>query len=49
LMRSAAMNIDFLPEFVKDKVEWIPQQELKELHSQDRVGTYGCVYVGIVK
>jgi len=49
LMRSAAMRIDFFPEFVKEKVEWIPQEELKALHNQDRVGTYGCVYVGIVK
>jgi S-adenosylmethionine-diacylglycerol 3-amino-3-carboxypropyl transferase len=49
LMRSAAMHIDFFPDFVKDSVEWIPQQDLEELHNQDRVGTYGCVYVGIVK
>lgn len=49
LMRSAAMRIDFFPEFVKEKVEWIPQEELEALHNQDRVGTYGCVYVGIVK
>jgi S-adenosylmethionine-diacylglycerol 3-amino-3-carboxypropyl transferase len=48
-MRSAAMRIDFFPEFVKEKVEWIPQEELEALHNQDRVGTYGCVYVGIVK
>lgn len=49
LMRSAANRIDFFPEFVKEKIEWIPQEELKDLHDQDRVGTYGCVYVGIVK
>jgi S-adenosylmethionine-diacylglycerol 3-amino-3-carboxypropyl transferase len=49
LMRSAAIRIDFFPEFVKEKIEWIPQEELKELHKIDRVGTYGSVYVGIVK
>ncbi len=49
LMRSAAMRIDFFPEFVADRVEWIPQEDLKEIHHQDRVGTYGSVYVGIVK
>jgi len=49
LMRSAAMRIDFFPDFVKEKIEWIPQEELKDLHKQDRVGTYGSVYVGIVK
>jgi S-adenosylmethionine-diacylglycerol 3-amino-3-carboxypropyl transferase len=49
LMRSAAIRIDFFPEFVKEKIEWIPQEELKELHKIDRVGTYGSVYVGFVK
>jgi S-adenosylmethionine-diacylglycerol 3-amino-3-carboxypropyl transferase len=49
LMRSAANRIDFFPDFVKEKIEWIPQEELKDLHKQDRVGTYGSVYVGIVK
>jgi S-adenosylmethionine-diacylglycerol 3-amino-3-carboxypropyl transferase len=48
-MRSAAIRIDFFPEFVKEKIEWIPQEELKDLHKIDRVGTYGSVYVGIVK
>jgi S-adenosylmethionine-diacylglycerol 3-amino-3-carboxypropyl transferase len=49
LMRSAALRIDFFPEFVKEKVEWIPQEELNTIHKEDRVGTYGSVYVGIVK
>lgn len=49
LMRSAAIRIDFFPAFVMEKVEWIPQEELKTIHKQDRVGTYGSVYVGIVK
>lgn len=49
LMRSAAMRIDFFPEFVKEKVEWIPQADLEQSHKEDRVGTYGSVYVGVVK
>jgi len=49
LMRSAAVRIDFFPPFVKDRIEWILQEELAEVHSKDRVGTYGSVYVGIVK
>lgn len=48
LIRSAALRIDFFPEFVLDRVEF--EQELtKKLHKQDRVGTYGSVYLGIVK
>lgn len=49
LMRSAATRIDFFPDFVKEKVDWIPQADLSELHKKDRVGTYGSVYVGTVK
>lgn len=49
LMRSAADQIDFFPEFVKERVAFIPQKDLKEIHNQDRVGTYGSVYVGVVK
>ena len=49
LMRSAALRIDFFPTFVKEQVEWIPQEELVEIHKKDRVGTYGSVYVGVVK
>ena len=49
LMRSAATRIDFFPKFVEEKVEWIPQSEMINMHNQDRVGTYGSVYLGIVK
>ncbi len=49
LMRSAALRIDFFPAFVQEQVDWIAQEELSEIHKQDRVGTYGCVYVGVVK
>jgi S-adenosylmethionine-diacylglycerol 3-amino-3-carboxypropyl transferase len=49
LMRSAATRIDFFPAFVNEKVDWIPQADLSDLHKRDRVGTYGSVYVGTVK
>lgn len=48
LMRSAAKEIDFFPDFVKDKVDF--DKELSDqLHKEDRVGTYASVYLGIVK
>ena len=48
LMRSAATYIDFFPDFVLDKVHF-DQNITKEMHQQDRVGTYASVYLGIVK
>ena len=48
LMRSAAYNIDFFPDFVLDKIEF-EKEKTALLHKQDRVGTYGSVYLGIVK
>ncbi len=48
LMRSAANEIDFFPEFVLDRVHF-ERDKTEELHAQDRVGTYGSVYLGIVK
>ncbi|SNR16842.1 DUF3419 family protein [Tenacibaculum jejuense] len=48
LMRSAAKEIDFFPDFVKDRVDF--DKELSDqLHKEDRVGTYASVYLGIVK
>lgn len=48
LLRSAANKIDFFPDFVMDAVEW--ETELtKTTHFYDRVGTYGSVYLGVVK
>ncbi|MDX2301606.1 MAG: BtaA family protein [Microscillaceae bacterium] len=45
LMRSAAMRIEFLPEFALNQIEF--EQELSTvLHQKDRVGTYGSVYHG---
>jgi S-adenosylmethionine-diacylglycerol 3-amino-3-carboxypropyl transferase len=49
LLRSAATRIDFFPKFVEEKIDWIPQNELTQMHNQDRVGTYGSVYLGVVK
>ena len=49
LMRSAADTINFFPDFVLEQVEFIPQNELETIHNEDRVGTYGSVYVGVVK
>jgi S-adenosylmethionine-diacylglycerol 3-amino-3-carboxypropyl transferase len=48
LMRSAAYTVDFFPEFVKQAVAF-ETEETTRLHQQDRVGTYGSVYLGIVK
>lgn len=48
LLRSAADEVNFLPDFVTEKV--IFNRELAtEYHSQDRVGTYGSVYIGTVR
>lgn len=48
LLRSAAYSIDFLPDFVHEKVVF-EKEKTAALHRQDRVGTYGSVYLGIVK
>lgn len=43
LMRSAATEINFLPEFVKKALRFFPEQT-DVLHTTDRVGTYGSLY-----
>lgn len=48
LLRSAAYEVNFFPNFVKEKVEF-EQQKTALTHQQDRVGTYGSVYLGTVK
>jgi S-adenosylmethionine-diacylglycerol 3-amino-3-carboxypropyl transferase len=48
LLRSAAYQVDFFPDFVLDKIEF-EKGKTAALHKQDRVGTYGSVYLGIVK
>jgi S-adenosylmethionine-diacylglycerol 3-amino-3-carboxypropyl transferase len=47
LMRSAALKVDFIPEFVFEKVHFNPAKTA-ETHLQDRVGTYASVLLGEV-
>ncbi len=48
LLRSAAQEVDFFPKFVQEGLEF--QTELTDIwHPQDRVGTYGSTYLGLVK
>ncbi|GAB4395924.1 MAG: BtaA family protein [Microscillaceae bacterium] len=48
LLRSAALRVDFFPDFVPEALEF--QTDITEqLHPLDRVGTYGSVYLGLVK
>lgn len=48
LLRSAAIHVDFFPDFVKEAVDF--DTELTgALHKKDRVGTYGSVYLMTVK
>jgi len=48
LLRSAAHEIDFFPDFVKDAVVF-EQEKTAEAHQRDRVGTYASVYMAIVQ
>jgi S-adenosylmethionine-diacylglycerol 3-amino-3-carboxypropyl transferase len=48
LMRSAAYDVSFFPHFVLDRVVF-EKEKTALVHKQDRVGTYGSVYLGIVK
>ncbi len=48
LMRSAAREIDFFPETVLQNISF-EQEKTVKTHLLDRVGTYGSVYLGIVK
>lgn len=43
LMRSAATEINFLPDFVQQALQFFPEQT-DALHVTDRVGTYGSLY-----
>lgn len=48
LLRSAASQVDFFPDFVHQRLEF--EQELTaKTHLEDRVGTYASVYLGIVR
>jgi S-adenosylmethionine-diacylglycerol 3-amino-3-carboxypropyl transferase len=48
LLRSAAYQVDFFPDFVKERVVF-EKEKTAEWHQKDRVGTYGSVYLGIVQ
>ncbi len=48
LLRSAAYQVDFFPDFVKDRIVF-EKEKTAEWHQKDRVGTYGSVYLGIVQ
>ncbi|MBR9920997.1 MAG: BtaA family protein [Bacteroidetes bacterium] len=48
LLRSAAPEVDFFPDFVLDRVEFEEEETLKQ-HALDRVGTYASVYLATVK
>ena len=48
LLRSAASEVDFFPDFVLNAVKF-EQEKTKSTHEQDRVGTYASVYMLIVK
>lgn len=48
LLRSAAQEIKFFPDFVRERLHF--EQELtRKTHGEDRVGTYASVYLGIVR
>jgi hypothetical protein len=53
ILEQALLQVQNLEEAVKQNAKGIlastMKEELKDLHKQDRVGTYGSVYVGIVK
>ncbi len=48
LLRSAAAEIDFFPDFVQRSVRFQPEKTAPT-HRKDRVGTYASVYLGIVR
>jgi S-adenosylmethionine-diacylglycerol 3-amino-3-carboxypropyl transferase len=43
LMRSAGINLDFLPDMVKSRLQFFPDLTTS-LHHRDRVGTYGSLH-----
>jgi S-adenosylmethionine-diacylglycerol 3-amino-3-carboxypropyl transferase len=48
LLRSAAHEVDFFPDFVKEAVVF-EQEKTAKTHQLDRVGTYASVYLAIVQ
>lgn len=50
LLRSAAAEIDFLPSYVTETVDFNKHAaEVNKQHKFDRVGTYGCTLLGELK
>ena len=49
LMRSAGPVVDFLPEFVREAVDFSADHRTDELHNTCRVGTYGSLLLGTVR
>jgi S-adenosylmethionine-diacylglycerol 3-amino-3-carboxypropyl transferase len=47
LMRSAGMDAGFLPKLAKQALRFFPQIT-RELHLNDRVGTYGSTHLAVV-
>lgn len=43
LMRSAGVNLDFIPESIRTRVRFFPERT-EALHQLDRVGTYGSLH-----
>lgn len=48
LFRSAGPSLNFLPDFIHDKVEFQPERT-DQAHQKDRVGTYESTHLGIVQ
>ncbi|MEL7123096.1 MAG: hypothetical protein AAFO07_26840 [Bacteroidota bacterium] len=48
MLRSAASEVDFFPDFVVQAMDFEKEVTYKT-HHEDRVGTYASVYMGIVK
>lgn len=47
LLRSAADEVNFFPEFVLDSITF-ETEKTQQIHLKDRVGTYASTYLGIV-
>ena len=47
LLRSAAKEVDFFPDFVKDRIVF-EENKTRQEHKRDRVGTYASTHLAIV-